>query len=725
LDRATGATRLKTGSAACGFAGTLATAGGPVAIGGGFDGGVIDASTGDLVAESASTRSGVDGLPAIAGDVVVSVSGAALNATSMSTGRQLWAAPLGMYAGHTSPPLIVDEVVYLGDEETGLRAYDLETGVALWQDSSARSFLETVGESGMAAGSGLLLVPVGRELLAYESIAAGPSAGAGLRVTGGPSGPTRATEQTFTFEAPATALLTECRLDDGLWLPCVGSATYAASRGAHTFSVRALANGRRVGLAARGFTVDRKAPTSFIVMDRTDPTGYRDVTFQAANDDWSEVECRFDDEDWAVCHNFIVRDHLSEGRHRFQARGTDWAGNVEDPPATRYLTVDTTHPVLTVDEQPPNPTTSTEGDVRFHLDDPDAQTTCAIQNAEFERCTSPLHFDELEDGPHFVTIHARDRAGNGAEEYVYWRVDTTAPETSIWPGSGRHYSNPQPSFDIGTDGGTALECRVDDGSWVTCRSPWAPPALEDGEHTVYARAKDDVGNTDPSPAESSFVVDTVAPELVLDRRPPERTPSSTAEIAFDTESGAITWCAWDGEREAWCGSPATRSELSDGEHRVVVTAGDRARNRTSIEVRWTVDSTMSAASSPTPTATATATPMPDPSPSDPSPSVPAPARDAPTSDRGAPAIRLHVRRGRLEIRADERATARVSLQRRVGGRWRRAGQRRLTVTGARTISLRSIAGHGVPPGRYRVSVLARDVAGNEAAVRRAELRVRR
>lgn len=56
-----------------------------------------------------------------------------------------------------------------------------------------------------------------------------------------------------------------------------------------------------------------------------------------------------------------------------------------------------------------------------------------------------------------------------------------------------------------------FECRLDAGPWVACVSPWHLADLAEGPHTVAVRATDQAGNTDPTPATETFLVDLTGP----------------------------------------------------------------------------------------------------------------------------------------------------------------------------------------------------------------------
>ena len=66
-------------------------------------------------------------------------------------------------------------------------------------------------------------------------------------ITSGPDGSTTSTDATFQFSV-ADGAAAECRLDDGLWLPCSSPVVFVGlSVGTHVFCVRAIAPDGRVG----------------------------------------------------------------------------------------------------------------------------------------------------------------------------------------------------------------------------------------------------------------------------------------------------------------------------------------------------------------------------------------------------------------------------------------------------------------------------------------------
>jgi hypothetical protein len=88
--------------------------------------------------------------------------------------------------------------------------------------------------------------------------------------------------------------------------------------------------------------------------------------------------------------------------------------------------------------------------------------------------------------------------------------DGTPPETTITGGPGEGQALPSgaaPAFTFAsseTDG--AFECRIDGAPFGDCPAAFQASALAAGTHTLTVRARDFVGNVDPTPSTRSFTV---------------------------------------------------------------------------------------------------------------------------------------------------------------------------------------------------------------------------
>jgi hypothetical protein len=159
--------------------------------------------------------------------------------------------------------------------------------------------------------------------------------------------------------------------------------------------------------------------------------------------------------------------------------------------------------------------------------------------------------------------------------------DTTPPDTAIADGPSGPTSAKSPSFTFtSTEPGATFECRLDDGAFAACGSPFQPAALADGAHTFEVKAKDQAANTDQTPAARSFSVDTTAPQTTVTAGPTGKTTSRTARFAFrSNEPGASFRCRLDGKSWVGCRSPKQYGRLPAGRHAFDVQASDALGNR--------------------------------------------------------------------------------------------------------------------------------------------------
>jgi hypothetical protein len=120
--------------------------------------------------------------------------------------------------------------------------------------------------------------------------------------------------------------------------------------------------------------------------------------------------------------------------------------------------------------------------------------------------------------------HTEDRADPSLADYdfAFKTYVLSAPQTDIQSGPSAATNDRTPTFAFsGSDSTTAsaslrYSYKVDDGAWSGYSSATSvrlggSTGLPDGPHTFAVKAKNDAGVEDPTPAQQSFVVDTVAP----------------------------------------------------------------------------------------------------------------------------------------------------------------------------------------------------------------------
>ena len=131
--------------------------------------------------------------------------------------------------------------------------------------------------------------------------------------------------RTATFEFTGGKRF-ECRIDGGAWAECASPYSPAGlADGAHSFEVRQ--NGSEPARAS--FTLDTTAPAAPAVIDGPDATvSEKRAKFEFTGEPGAAFECRFDGGAFAPCTSPVSYDKLKLGKHTFEVRQTDVAGNV-------------------------------------------------------------------------------------------------------------------------------------------------------------------------------------------------------------------------------------------------------------------------------------------------------------------------------------------------------------------------------------------------------------
>jgi hypothetical protein len=87
-------------------------------------------------------------------------------------------------------------------------------------------------------------------------------------------------------------------------------------------------------------------------------------------------------------------------------------------------------------------------------------------------------------------------------------ADLLPPETTITSGPSGLSPTARNTFEfMSSEPGSTFECKVDRDPWTSCESPYRTDSLTQGTHTFSVRATDVDGNTDPTPASATWVID--------------------------------------------------------------------------------------------------------------------------------------------------------------------------------------------------------------------------
>ncbi len=263
-------------------------------------------------------------------------------------------------------------------------------------------------------------------------------------------------------------------------------------------------------------------------------------------------------------------------------------------------TIDSSLPETSVDSGPANgafvsnPSPSFE----FSSDRGEATFECRIDGGEWGPCSSPLATGPFADGVHSFEVralHGGDRDPSPAART--FTVDTLAPDTTIEQGPSGTTGDRTPAFEFGASEPTSgYQCRVDDGPFAPCSGPGArhtTAPLGEGPHIFRVRAVDRAGNTDFSPAERAFSVDSTPPDTVITRGPKARkgTTKRTATFKFSASESASSFeCRLDKAPFKVCSSPLRLKRIKPGQHKFQTRATDLYGNTdpTPAKLTWTV-----------------------------------------------------------------------------------------------------------------------------------------
>jgi hypothetical protein len=119
-----------------------------------------------------------------------------------------------------------------------------------------------------------------------------------------------------------------------------------ARKGKDTFKYRGTSRGTKGALAtitlnvvARPLKVDRKAPNTKITASPKASSLLRGATFKfASTEKRSSFQCKLDRTSWQRCRSPMSYRRVKVGKHTFQVRAMDQAGNVDATPAKKVWT---------------------------------------------------------------------------------------------------------------------------------------------------------------------------------------------------------------------------------------------------------------------------------------------------------------------------------------------------------------------------------------------------
>jgi hypothetical protein len=246
--------------------------------------------------------------------------------------------------------------------------------------------------------------------------------------------------------------------------------------------------------------VDGIPPDTTISSGPPTPTNQTSANFSFDSSETGSIfQCSLDDEDFATCTSPRPYSGLADGPHTFAVRAIDLAGNT-GPETSHSWTIETRAPTASVTSGPAALSNSRSATFAFSADEP-SSFECQLDGGSFQACGSPASYQGLGDGTHTFAVRPTDAAGNtGAASSHGWRVDGTAPETTLGSGPRSGTTALSGTFTFSASEPAAFECKLDSAAFAPCTSPKSHAGLTRREHTFEVRAIDAAGNPDPTPA---------------------------------------------------------------------------------------------------------------------------------------------------------------------------------------------------------------------------------
>jgi len=195
--------------------------------------------------------------------------------------------------------------------------------------------------------------------------------------------------------------------------------------------------------------------------------------------------------------------------------------------------------------------------------------------------TSGSRLGQLSEGPHLVRVESTDAAGNVGSAEVAFTVDMPPTVTISSPATG-YTNNATPLLTFTVSNGTVVV--LVDGVIVNKVSGNSLDPLANGSHTVRVEAADAGGI---GFAERTFIVDTVAPTVVISSPTATTTTDNQPILIYTVSDGTVT-VRVDGIIVSKV-SGNRLATLSNGTHTVRVEARDAAGNIGFADVTFTVN----------------------------------------------------------------------------------------------------------------------------------------
>jgi hypothetical protein len=148
-------------------------------------------------------------------------------------------------------------------------------------------------------------------------------------------------------------------------------------------------------------------------------------------------------------------------------------------------------------------------EITITVDDVRDFTTTAALNGTWSKEID----QDLSEGPHIITVTAKNSTDGSNSTTSSITVDLTPPDTLFAPDSPTLVAYPpSATFTFSSPEESSFECSLDDADFSPCASPVALEDITAGEHRFRVRAQDKAGNMELEPATYSWTREMAALE---------------------------------------------------------------------------------------------------------------------------------------------------------------------------------------------------------------------
>jgi len=386
------------------------------------------------------------------------------------------------------------------------------------------------------------------------------------------------------------------------------------ANGEYLFEVRAKDDVGNVDStpARASFGVSIDQPPNTKILNPPSVVTSSEFTFQLQGRDAEtkpenlQYSWRLDDDDWSepsqeTTVKVII---LTNGKHLFEARAHDEAGNVDQTPAEAWFEVAIPVPTVKITPLPQSPLQTPEITFSFEVKEiGDWRYSWRWDETEWTPFSKEqsVTLTNLANGKHSFEVRARNESNNiettPAQVWFEVAVDLQPPDTWITNPPIADIKSSQLTFNfLGKDNQTETKhlrysWRYDKKEWSSFSTNTSAtlPNLTNGAYQFEVKAKDEAGFEDEHPAQVMFTVaiDPLRPPVIITRTPPD-IPLKIADVTFYFQvEGAdaqmrknleYSWRLDEGEWSIAEGTSVELKNLTNGKHLFEVRAEDKSGN---------------------------------------------------------------------------------------------------------------------------------------------------